>query len=353
MAEVIENSCIGLLKKLIETPSFSKEENKTADIIQSFLSANQINAKRALNNVWAVNKYFDPEKPSILLNSHHDTVKPNSSYIRDPFEPKVEDGRLYGLGSNDAGGCLVSLLATFMQFYEQEHLKYNLIFSATAEEEISGSNGISYLYPMLPSIDFAIVGEPTQMKMAIAEKGLMVINGCAHGKAGHAAHGNTTNAIYEALKDIEWISNYEFAKSSTFLGPVKMSVTQVTAGSQHNVIPDRCAFVIDVRTNEYYNNEEVFKIIEQHTHSQLKARSYRLNSSSIAVDHPAVLAGKQLGLELYGSPTLSDQALLTCPSIKIGPGISTNSHIADEFIEIKAIYKGIEIYTSLLNTIIK
>jgi len=348
----IMEKAIDLLRSLIETPSFSGEEEQTALLIERWLDHAGVKTKRLQNNIWAINKYFDPTKPSILLNSHHDTVKPNKAYMRDPFDATTENGNLYGLGSNDAGGCLVALMATFVHFHEAQNLKYNLVLAATAEEEISGENGIALLFPKLPAIDFAIVSEPTEMQMAIAEKGLLVIDGYAKGVPGHAAHNNTDNAIYNALKDIQWIKAYQFTENSELLGPVKMSVTQVNAGEQHNVVPANCHFVIDVRVNEHYSNEEVFAIIDEHTNSQLKARSFRLNSSSIPKDHPLVQTGSELGLTTYGSPALSDQALLPCPSVKIGPGVSARSHSADEFIELKEIEEGIEIYKKLLEKVL-
>ena len=341
-----------LLKKLITTQSFSGEEDQTALLIIQYLESFGIKTNRIKNNVWATNKHFDSSKPSILLNSHHDTVKPNKGYTNDPFDAKVEDGKLYGLGSNDAGGCLVSLLSLFAHFYESENLKYNLIIAATAEEESSGTNGLRSILEDLPPFEFAVVGEPTQMQLAIAEKGLLVIDGYAPGKAGHAAHENTENAIYNALEDIQWIKSYAFPKVSEVLGKVKMSVTQINAGSQHNVVPADCHFVMDVRVNEHYSNQEVFAIIDQHTKSRMEARSFRLNSSSIPLDHPIVQAGIALGRSTYGSPTLSDQANLSCPSLKLGPGDSTRSHQANEYIYLSEIEEGVDIYIKLFKTIL-
>jgi acetylornithine deacetylase len=343
---------VDLLKSLLETPSFSGEEAQTASLIGDWLTALQVPFQRNENNVWAVNKYFDKKKPSILLNSHHDTVKPNKGYEKDPFKAEISEGKLFGLGSNDAGASLVSLLTTFSHFYEQENLKYNLVIAVTAEEENSGPNGLSSLLDTLPAIDFAIIGEPTAMQMAIAEKGLLVIDGYASGTAGHAAHDNTDNAIYNALSDIKWIKNFQFPEISDLLGPVKMTVTQIEAGQQHNVVPDNCHFVIDVRVNECYTNQQVFDLIDTHTKSKLVARSFRLNSSGIAPDHPIVQAGLTLGRTTYGSPTLSDQAILTCPSLKIGPGESKRSHQADEFIYLDEIEQGIKIYIELLTEIL-
>lgn len=352
-SKVLSNKAIELLKKLISTPSLSKEEDKTAVLIADWFKNESIEWKQDQNNIWAVNKHFDKSKPTILLNSHHDTVKPNQGYTKDPFSPEIEDDKLYGLGSNDAGASLVSLMATFSHFYSQQNLKYNLIIAATAEEENSGPNGLAHLKTQLPPIDFAIVGEPTDMNLAIAEKGLLVIDGMAKGTARHAAHPNDDNAIYNALKDIQWIEQYQFPNVSDLLGPVKMTVTQINAGQQHNVVPDNCHFVVDVRVNECYSNEEVFDTINKNTKSEMAARSFRLNSSSIPVDHPFVQAGVKLGRETYGSPTLSDQAILTCPSVKLGPGDSSRSHQADEYIYLNEVEEGIGLYIKMLNEIIK
>ena len=340
-----------LLQQLIATPSFSREEDKTANVIESFLRRNSVTTKRHLNNIWAVNKHFDPAKPTILLNSHHDTVKPNKGYTKDPFKATLEDGKLYGLGSNDAGGALVSLLATFLHFYDKS-INYNLVFSATAEEEISGKNGIEALLPLLSKIDFAIVGEPTQMQLAIAEKGLMVLDCISHGKSGHAAREEGVNAIYKAIPDIEWFKTYQFPKVSELLGPVKMTVTAIHSGGQHNIVPDTCEFTIDVRVNECYKNEEVLEIISEHAKCEVKARSLRLQPSFISEEHSIVKAGKELGLKVYGSPTLSDRALVPFPSLKVGPGDSARSHIADEYIYINEIDAGIELYINMLNKLL-
>ena len=346
------SSAITLLQSLIETPSFSGNEEGTASLISSWLENYGITVHRQANNIWATNDHFDPSKPTILLNSHHDTVRPNKGYTNDPFQAFIDGDQLYGLGSNDAGGCLVSLLASFASFYRKEKLKYNLLIAATAEEENSGPNGISSLLPNLPVVDFAIVGEPTEMQLAIAEKGLLVIDGYAPGKAGHAANGNTENAIYNALEDINWIRNYQFPKVSDMLGPVRMSVTQINAGQQHNQVPASCHFVIDVRVNEHYSNEEIYQYLNSHTFSELNARSFRLNSSSISEDHPIVKAGIAMGCQTYGSPTLSDQALLSCPSFKMGPGISKRSHSANEFVLLSEIGEGMKGYIELLEKII-
>jgi len=305
-----------------------------------------------LFNIWAWNKHFDASKPTILLNSHHDTVKPNSGYTRDPFDAKIEDGKLYGLGSNDAGGCLVSLIAVFLYFYNQENLKYNFCLAATAEEEISGVHGLEYIIPDLGKLDFGIVGEPTLMQLAIAEKGLMVLDCTAHGVAGHAAREEGENAIYKAMADIEWFRTFRFPKESEVFGPVKMSVTIINAGSQHNVVPASCTFTVDVRVTDAYRNEEVLDIIRQHVSSDVKPRSVRLKPSKISKEHPIVKAGIALGLTAYGSPTTSDQSLLDIPSLKIGPGDSARSHTADEFINIDEIKEGIELYIKMLEKMV-
>lgn len=339
---------IDLLKKLIATPSFSKEEDQTAQILIAILEENGVQIHRSGNNVWAFNKTFNPDLPTVLLNSHHDTVKPAASYSLDPFLPQIIEGKLYGLGSNDAGGALVSLLITFLHFYSEENLKYNLLFVASAEEEISGKNGIESVLPQFENIALGIVGEPTLMQMAIAEKGLVVLEGTAYGKSGHAAREEGENALYKALEDIQWIKNHAFEKVSEQLGPVKMTVTQIEAGSQHNVVPDRCLFVVDVRVNECYSNRAIHKIIQENCQSEIKARSFRLNSSSIPAEHPLVQKGIELGLTAYGSPTLSDQALMNFPTLKIGPGDSARSHTADEFIYVNEIEQGIDLYIKLL-----
>ena len=350
--QTIKYEVIELLKKMISTPSFSGQEDKTATLIKSFLEEKEIVAFQYNNNIWAVNKYFSADKLSILLNSHHDTVIPNQGYTNDPFDAFVEGGKLFGLGSNDAGASLVSLLALFIHFYDQKDLKYNLIYAATAEEESSGTNGLISLLEKMPAIDFAVVGEPTGMQLAIAEKGLLVIDAYAPGISGHAAHTNTENAIYNAIKDIDWIRNYEFPKESEVLGKVKMTVTQIDAGQEHNVVPGQCHFVIDVRVTEKYTNHEVFEWIDKHTLSKLEARSFRLNSSSISKEHAIVKAGEELGIKTYGSPTLSDQSVLNCPSLKLGPGESTRSHQANEYIELREIDKAINLYIKIFDKII-
>ncbi|GHA29716.1 acetylornithine deacetylase [Salinimicrobium marinum] len=343
-----------LLKNLIRTQSFSGEEDKTAALLENWFSVKGIPFNRNLNNVWAVNKNFEKSKPTLLLNSHHDTVKPNAAYTRDPFDAKVEDGKLYGLGSNDAGGCLVSLLATFTYFYEAEDLDYNILFAGTAEEEINGKNGIASLLPIIPHIDVAIVGEPTLMMLAIAEKGLIVFDAVVKGTPSHAAHPNDNNAIYKTAKVLNWFEKFRFEETSEFLGDVKLTVTQINAGSQHNVVPAKVDLVLDVRVNDRYSNTEIAEILaEKAPVDEIKARSLRLNSSSIPENHDLVKAGVSLGMDTYGSPTLSDQAMLSCPSLKLGPGDSTRSHSADEFIYVKEIEEGIEKYIRLLEKALK
>ena len=352
MNKELKDQAISLLMQLIETPSMSKEEGKTADLIQIFFKSKDIQVQRLKNNIWVKNLRFDASKPTILLNSHHDTVKPNSGYTNDPFQAIIEGGKLYGLGSNDAGGCLVSLIATFLHFYENE-LPFNLIFLASAEEEISGRNGVSLVIPELGKMEFAIVGEPTHMQMAVAEKGLMVLDCTVKGVAGHAARNEGKNAIYEALPVIQWFKTYEFEKTSEWLGPIKMSVTQVNAGSQHNVVPDSCELVVDVRTTDVMSNQEVLDLIKRSVNCEVKARSTRLNPSLISKDHGIVKAGEGLGMTKYGSPTLSDQALMPFPSLKLGPGDSARSHTADEYIKLQEIEEGIELYIELLNRFFK
>lgn len=348
----LTEDAIVLLKKLISTKSFSKEEDETASIIKEFFNSREITNYRLQNNIWAKNKFFDPEKPTILLNSHHDTVKPNPGYTNNPYDAFEEDGRLYGLGSNDAGGCLVSLIATFCHYFDHQDLKYNLILAATAEEEISGNNGLELLLPDLGALDFAIVGEPTQMDLAIAEKGLLVLDCIATGKAGHAAREEGDNAIYKAIKDIEWFQNYKFEKVSPFLGSIKTSVTVINAGSAHNVVPHICEFVVDVRITEMYTPEEVLETIKENITSVVKPRSVRLKPSSIDPEHPIVRAGIKLGGKTYGSPTTSDQALLSIPSLKMGPGHSERSHTANEYVYLHEIEEGIEKYIAILNEIL-
>lgn len=342
------NNAVQLLKKMISIPSFSREETLCADLIEKYIEENGYTASRLNNNVWTIASGFDSSKPTLLLNSHIDTVKPVSGWTFDPFSAKEKDGKIYGLGSNDAGASVVSLLHTFF-LLSKENQSYNLIFSATAEEEVSGKNGVELLLNELPKIDFAVVGEPTEMHLAIAEKGLMVLDCTAHGKSGHSARNEGENAIYKALKDIDWFRNYRFEKVSEFLGEVKMTVTQINAGTQHNVIPDKCTFVVDIRCNELYSNAEILAEIKENISSEAVARSTRLSSSATPLDHPIIAQAKKMGREIFGSPTLSDQALMPFPSVKIGPGKSERSHTSDEFIEIKEIEEAIRVYFEMLN----
>lgn len=349
----LKEEAVALLKELISTPSFSKEEDQTAGILTRYIANHGIVHTRIKNNVYALNQFHDPSKPTILLNSHHDTVKPNKGYTLDPFAPIVKDGKLYGLGANDAGGPLVSLYAAFLFFYGKENMRYNLLFAATAEEEISGKDGIEMLLPYLGSIDSAIVGEPTQMQMAVAERGLLVMDCMADGIAGHAAREEGENALYKAVDDIAWIRNYRFEKISTLLGPSKMSVTVInTDNKAHNVVPSSCNFVIDARINELYSFEEVIDTINKNIKSSVTPRSLRMRSSFIPLEHPLVKAGTSLGRNYYGSPTTSDKALMPFPALKMGPGDSARSHTADEYIYIKEIEEGIELYTRLLEKVL-
>jgi len=349
----LTDKAIELLKQLIATPSFSKEENETAEILCDFFGALNVEYARIGNNVYAKNSNYDASLPSVLLNSHHDTVKPNAKYTRDPFEPVVEDGKLFGLGSNDAGGCLVSLIATFLYYYDKKGLKHNVVFAASAEEEISGVNGIELVLPYLGKIDFGIVGEPTKMEMAVAERGLMVIDCIAQGRAGHAARNEGENALYIALNDIDWIRNCKFEKVSPLLGESKMTVTVIgTDNQQHNVVPPQCKFVIDVRVNELYTFQEMLSLLKANIKSQFKPRTTRMKPTSISLEHPLVKAGIALGRGYYGSPTTSDKALMPFPALKMGPGDSARSHTADEFIYIDEIKQGIDMYIQLLNKVI-
>jgi len=345
--EVIE-----VLQNLIRIPSPSRGEEITADFLYKYFKSKNLDPVRHLNNIYIKNKYFDSQKKNILLNSHLDTVKPNPEWNHDPYNPIIIDGKLYGLGSNDAGGSLVSLLATFIHFYDKKNLKYNIIFLMSAEEEISGKGGVESVLPELDSITFGIVGEPTEMKMAIAEKGLMVIDCISHGRSGHAAGEEGVNSIYLAIKDIERIRNFRFPKKSKLLGEVKMTVTMIKAGAQHNVIPESCHFVIDVRSTDSYTNEEILKNIRDHLSSEVNVRSIRLQPSFISKNHKLVKSACDIGLSLFGSSTLSDQALMSFPTVKIGPGNSKRSHTADEFIQVNEIKEAIEIYVKLLERLI-
>ena len=365
MAEIsqLQNDATELLKKLIATPSFSREEDKTAQILEDFFAESGIPHQRYINNVWAVNKFFDTEKPTVLLNSHHDTVEPNPKYTIDPFTPLEKDGKIFGLGSNDAGGCLVSLIATFRYFYDKENLPFNVVMACSSEEEISGVNGIEALLGFKGFLDSVnelsfkepkkhwcgIVGEPTQTELAVAEKGLLVLDVTAHGKAGHAARNEGVNALYRAVKEIEWFRTHHFDKKSEWLGKVKMTVTSVsTQNKQHNVVPDSCHYVVDIRIPDCYAHEDILEIIRDNIESEIKPRNFRLKSSSIPVDHPIVASGMALGRKPFGSPTCSDKAFMQFPALKCGPGDSARSHTADEYIFVKEINDGIIFYIDLL-----
>ena len=342
------SDAVQLLKKLIATPSVSRNEKDATDIMEQTIRSYGFEPQREANNLWIIDPHYDESRPTLLLNAHIDTVKPVASWSRDPFSPDVEDGVLYGLGSNDCGGGLCSLLQIFRMLTEKPQ-SYNLIYLASAEEEVSGKDGITRALPLLPHIDLAIVGEPTGMNPAVAEKGLMVLDVIAHGKSGHAARNEGVNAIYEALDDMCWIRDYKFEKVSEFLGPTKMTLTVVNAGTQHNVIPDKCTMLVDIRTNEFYDNEEVYEFIRQHLKSEVKAHSFRLKSSRIDPEHPLIRKCVAIGMKPFGSPTLSDQALMHFPSFKLGPGESSRSHSANEFIRISEIRDAIAKYETLLD----
>ena len=345
----LANAAIELLKQLIATPSFSGEETGTAILLEAFFQGYDISTKRHLNNVWALNRHFSAEKPSILLCSHHDTVRPNPGYTRDPFSPEVTDGRLYGLGSNDAGGCLVSLAAAFVALYERPDLPFNLVFAGVAEEETSGRNGLESLLPHLPALACGIIGEPTKLDLAVAEKGLLVLDCEARGKAGHAAREEGVNALYAAVADIEWFRTYRFPRHSEWLGPIKMTVTVIeTSNRAHNVVPDTCRFVVDVRLTDAYTPEEVLDVIRQHVQCTVTPRSTRLRATAIPAGHPLVRSGLALGKQAYGSPTTSDKALVPAPALKCGPGDSARSHTADEFIYLEEVRDGVGFYVALL-----
>ena len=359
--ETLQEDALALLKELIATPSFSKEEDQTAGVICRFLGLHRIEHARTDNNVFAYNLHFDPAKPSILLNSHHDTVKPARGYTLDPFQPIEQDGKLFGLGSNDAGGPLVALIATFVHFYERDDLKYNIVLAATAEEEISGPNGVERLLAQASfmdrfgakGIDCAIVGEPTKMQMAVAERGLMVMDCTARGRSGHAARNEGDNAIEKAMRDIARIGQMSFPNVSPLLGPVKLTVTVIeTENKAHNVVPASCKFVIDARVNELYTFDEVLAVLGKELESEVQPRSTRLKSTSIALTHPLVQAGVALGKTYYGSPTTSDKALMNFPALKMGPGDSARSHTADEYIFVDEVRNGIVDYITLLETVV-
>ncbi len=342
------NDAVELLMELIATPRASRNETEAADVMEQRMAQWGLNPQREANNLWAVSDNFNKAKQTILLNAHIDTVKPVKTWTRDPYEPEVIDDKLFGIGANDCGGGLVTLLQVF-RILKGRELPFNLIYLASAEEEVSGKDGVERVLPLLPKIDVAIVGEPTGMQPAIAEKGLMVIDGYTKGVSGHAARNEGVNAIYKALDDLVWLRDYKFRKESPLLGFSKMTVTQVESGTQHNVIPDSLHFVIDVRTNEYYQNEFVFSFLQKHMqNSILKARSFRLHSSSIPTDHPLVKRCVKLGMKPFGSPTLSDQALMPFPSFKLGPGESSRSHSANEFIRISEIERALDTYLKII-----
>ncbi|MDA9140299.1 M20 family metallo-hydrolase [Flavobacteriaceae bacterium] len=349
---MLTQNAITLLQDLIQIESFSKKESGTAQRLEDWFEEYKISFQRKDNNLWAVNKAFDSKKPTLLLNSHHDTVQPNQAYTRDPFAADFVDGKLYGLGSNDAGGALVSLLALFTHYYDHTDPAYNLLFVASAEEEIAGEKSLRNLLPDLPKIDLAIIGEPTLMHLAIAEKGLVVFDVVIKGTPSHAAHPNTDNPLMKLPEIIKKIENLAFEKVSPVLGPVKVTLTQIEAGSQHNVVPSEVRLVLDVRVNECYTNTEIKERIQAALPCEVTPRSLRLQSSSIDENHPLVQAGKKLRRNVYGSPTLSDQAALSCPSLKLGPGDSTRSHSADEYIYVSEIEEGIALYIEIVKQIL-
>ena len=347
--EQFVNDAVELLRRLIATPSVSRNERDAADIMQQTISDGYgLDCRREANNIWITDPQFDEKRPTVLLNAHIDTVKPVSSWTREPFAPTIEGDTLYGLGSNDCGGGLVSLLQAF-RLLTQKPQAYNLVYLASAEEEVSGKEGIERALPLLPPIDVAIVGEPTGLQPAIAEKGLMVLDVWTHGVSGHAARNEGVNAIYEALDDLLWLRSHRFDRTSALLGPTLMNVTVIEAGTQHNVVPDTCHMVVDIRTNEHYQNEQVYEYICSQLKSEVKARSFRLHSSHIEPGHPLVSRCKAMGMVPFGSPTLSDQALMPFPSFKLGPGESSRSHSANEFIRISEIRRAIDVYTELLD----
>lgn len=344
---------VNLLKQLIATPSLSGQESGTAELLKHYLEQNRMEVNRVENNVYAFNRFYDPVKPNILLNSHHDTVKPNNGYSRDPYCPTEENGRIYGLGANDAGASLVTLLHLFLSYYKRSDLPFNLIFAASAEEEISGKNGMEKLLKSLPPIEFAIVGEPTSMRMAVAERGLLVVDAFANGVASHVAHNTGVNAIYEALDDLLWLRSFSPEKSSDLLGKTLANVTTVQSGLQHNVIPDECRFTIDIRLNDCYTHEEILNILKQNLKSDIRERSTRLKPSKLDEGHWMFELAEKLSIETYGSSTMSDMALMDFDSVKIGPGNTLRSHIPDEFVEIEELNQGMTVYMQLMNEMIK
>ncbi len=348
MSEDLHLRAINLLQEIIRIPSFSGEEAAVCQLIRTYLEDHGVAVNQKGNNLYAFNKSYESGKPTILLNSHHDTVKPNKGYIRDPFQPDIIDGKLYGLGSNDAGGALVSLIHAFLHFYEKVDMGFNLVLAATAEEETSGVGGIESILDSIGPVACGIVGEPTLLDMAIAEKGLLVVDATARGRSGHAAREEGENSLYKALDDIRWLREYEFPKTSEWLGPVKMQATMIGAGTQHNVVPDTCNFTIDIRVTDQYTHEEIMATLKANMKSELHPRSMRLRASAIDQNHPLVQAGAKVGCRLYGSPTTSDMALIPYPTVKLGPGNSARSHTADEYIWVEEIRKGIERYINVL-----
>lgn len=351
VAPAPKQAAIELLERLIATPSFSQEEGDTARLLDDFFAAHGHTTEALGHNRWLRTAGYDPGRPTVLLNSHHDTVRPVEGWQRDPFQPTREDGRLYGMGSNDAGGALVSLAATFLHFAARDDLPFNLFFLASAEEEISGRGGVEAALPALGPIDLGIVGEPTRMRLATAEKGLMVLDGLARGEAGHAARGEGVNALYRALDDVQKLRDLDLPLRSATLGAVRINVTQIEAGTQHNVVPDRCRFVVDVRTTDRYPNVDALRLLRAAVASELTPRSTRLNPSGLPDGHPLRAAAADLGLETFGSATLSDQALMPFPTAKIGPGDSPRSHTADEYIELAEIEAGIDGYIQLIDSL--
>ena len=346
--EALTQEAVGLLERMVSLPSVSREEKEVADLLENFMKERGKTPHRTGHNLWCISPFYRTGRPTLLLNAHIDTVKPAASWTRDPFRPTREGERIYGLGTNDDGASVVALWQAFCTLSGKEQ-PYNLIFLASCEEEVSGKNGIESALPLLPHIDLALVGEPTGMQPAIAEKGLMVLDCVSTGKAGHAARNEGINAITLAMKDIEWFNTYQFPEKSDFLGPVKMSVTIIHAGTQHNVVPDRCEFTVDIRTNEFYPNEKLFELIKSQVGCEIKARSFRLNSTRTDLQHPFVRRAVMMGKEPFGSPTLSDQALMHFPSVKIGPGNSARSHAADEYIGLMEIREAIDMYIKLLD----
>ncbi len=342
------DTAISLLRDLIQTPSFSREEQDTASLLNLWLSSRGLEVRRSGNNLWVRGAAYSQDKPTVMLCSHHDTVRPVSSWDGDPFDPRLEDGKLIGLGSNDAGGCVVALSMTFLDMHARKDLPFNLLLALSAEEEIAGAGGVASIMDDVGPVAFAIVGEPTDMALAVAEKGLMVLDCTARGVSGHAARSTGINAISIAMRDIAWIEGYRFPRESELLGPVKMTVTQIEAGTQHNVVPDTCRFVVDVRVTDAYAHEEILADLRTHLQSEVQPRSMRLRPSAIDSDHPVVAAAQDLGLRCFASPTMSDQALLSIPSVKIGPGMSERSHTAGEYITIEELERGLKIYKALL-----